>query len=160
MDIKERIEILLHFKNLSPSQFAEQIGVQRSSISHILSGRNKPSLDFIKKIVEHYPEISYDWLIDGSGSLNKKESDSKVDDENPVDYKGKQAEKNDLSSTVNKGSATESLDSDTNVNSSDVDKSNFPSFDSDNKPIEQITVFYKDGSFKTYFPRTKKGSTS
>ncbi len=158
MDIKERIEILLHFKNLSPSQFAEQIGVQRSSISHILSGRNKPSLDFIKKIVEHYPEISYDWLIDGSGTLNKKKSASNVDEEDPVDYKSKQEDESDLFSTVNASSSSIRSQNDTIVNNSTVNKSELPHLEGDDKAIEQITIFYVDGSFKTYYPGIKKGS--
>ncbi|MBN2237873.1 MAG: helix-turn-helix transcriptional regulator [Bacteroidales bacterium] len=65
----KRIKTLISVKNLSPSQFADKLGVQRSSISHILSGRNKPSLDFVLKIVEIYPKISLDWLLKGQGEM-------------------------------------------------------------------------------------------
>ena len=60
-----RLLKILESKNLSASQFAEKIGVQRSSVSHILSGRNKPSLDFIIKIITVFSDISLDWLIKG-----------------------------------------------------------------------------------------------
>ena len=60
-----RLLKILENKNLSASQFAEKIGVQRSSVSHILSGRNKPSLDFIIKIITVFSDISLDWLIKG-----------------------------------------------------------------------------------------------
>lgn len=56
----------------SASSFAEKIGVQRSSISHILSGRNKPSLDFILKILSAYPEVDLYWLFNGKGEFPSK----------------------------------------------------------------------------------------
>jgi len=58
-------------KNLSPAQLAEAIGVQRSGISHILSGRNKPSLDFVMKVLEAYPELNESWLLKGEGEMLK-----------------------------------------------------------------------------------------
>ena len=61
---KRLIEIL-ETNNLSASQFAEKIGVQRSSVSHILSGRNKPSLDFIIKTSSVFSDVSLNWLIHG-----------------------------------------------------------------------------------------------
>lgn len=60
-----RLLEILEKKSLSASQFAEKIGVQRSSVSHILSGRNKPSLDFIIKITSVFNDISLEWLING-----------------------------------------------------------------------------------------------
>jgi transcriptional regulator with XRE-family HTH domain len=65
-----RIQLILKTKNISPSQFADQIQVQRSGVSHILSGRNNPSLDFILKILRTYPEIDADWLLFGKGQMN------------------------------------------------------------------------------------------
>lgn len=62
------IKILSHF-NISATRFAEEIGVQRSSISHILSGRNKPSYDFILKVLEKYPGIDSYWLLTGKGTM-------------------------------------------------------------------------------------------
>ena len=65
MEIKERILLILKNHQLSPSSFADKIGVQRSNISHILSGRNKPSLDLLEKIVLHFPRVNAHWLITG-----------------------------------------------------------------------------------------------
>jgi transcriptional regulator with XRE-family HTH domain len=56
---------------VSPSEFAERIGVQRSSISHVLSGRNKPSIDFLEKILNTFPDIDANWLITGKSSSIK-----------------------------------------------------------------------------------------
>lgn len=75
-----RLLEILEKKSLSASQFAEKIGVQRSSVSHILSGRNKPSLDFIIKITSVFNDISLEWLINGKKtndfSIKKNESTS------------------------------------------------------------------------------------
>ncbi len=68
----ERIQLILKTKNLSPSQFADEIKVQRSGVSHILSGRNNPSLDFITKVLKTYPEIDADWLLFGKGQMTTK----------------------------------------------------------------------------------------
>jgi transcriptional regulator with XRE-family HTH domain len=65
----KRLQKVMDFYGESPSSFAEKIGVQRSSISHILSGRNKPSLDFILKILSAYPEVELYWLINGKGNF-------------------------------------------------------------------------------------------
>ncbi len=62
--LNNTIKSFIVAKNLSPSKFADEIGVQRSSISHILSGRNKPSLDIVQKIIRRYPEIGTDWLLE------------------------------------------------------------------------------------------------
>ena len=68
MIIVERIKQLMKDNELSAAAFADTIGVQRSSISHILSERNKPSLDFILKILDAYPSVSPAWLIKGNAS--------------------------------------------------------------------------------------------
>ncbi len=66
-----RIKKILEHHQLSASLFADKIGVQRSSISHILSGRNKPSLDFILKITNTFNEVDIYWLLNGKGSYPK-----------------------------------------------------------------------------------------
>lgn len=64
---KERLQRILSHYDLSASAFADAIGVQRSSISHLLSGRNKPSLDFVLKVVRAFPEVNLYWLLNGKG---------------------------------------------------------------------------------------------
>jgi transcriptional regulator with XRE-family HTH domain len=65
MLIQERLQIVLKMHNLTPSAFADQIGVQRSALSHVLTGRNKPGLDFLEKILTHFPRVNAHWLITG-----------------------------------------------------------------------------------------------
>jgi transcriptional regulator with XRE-family HTH domain len=69
--MRERIIKFLEIENLSSSKFADDIGVQRSSISHILSGRNNPSFDFIQKILTKYKTLNAEWLIMGTGNMLK-----------------------------------------------------------------------------------------
>ncbi|GAB4020446.1 helix-turn-helix transcriptional regulator [Spirosoma koreense] len=64
MTINDKIKQILIDKNLTPSYFADEIGVQRSSISHILSGRNRPSFDIIQKIIRRFPDLGYEWIME------------------------------------------------------------------------------------------------
>ncbi|GAA3606872.1 helix-turn-helix transcriptional regulator [Flavivirga amylovorans] len=104
----------------SASSFAEKIGVQRSSISHILSGRNKPSLDFILKILSSYPEVDLYWLFNGKGSFPSK---GKFEEPKPILKK-----ETDLFS-INETPPTKTPG---------------------DKEIERIVIFYSDGSFKNF----------
>jgi transcriptional regulator with XRE-family HTH domain len=72
--MKERLQELLTHEHLTPVRFAELVEVQRSSVSHVLSGRNKPSLDFIGKILSAFPHVSPDWLILGTGEYKRTPS--------------------------------------------------------------------------------------
>ena len=65
--MEERLKLFLAMEGLSPSQFADKLGIQRSGVSHLLSGRNKPSFEFINKMLLTFPKINPDWLITGTG---------------------------------------------------------------------------------------------
>jgi len=122
-----RLKKIIEFYGESASGFAEKIGVQRSSISHLLSGRNKPSLEFILKILSAYPEIDLYWLMNGKGHFppgSKKETIATA------------SEKKDLFSPATaKPQNPETTKITANPN---------------NKAIERIVIFYKDGSFSNF----------
>ena len=71
-DFAMRLQQVIDYYTDSASSFADTIGVQRSSISHILSGRNKPSLDFVLKVLSSYPEVELYWLLNGKGEFPAK----------------------------------------------------------------------------------------
>jgi len=73
-DFTKRLQKVMDFYGESSSSFAEKIGVQRSSISHILSGRNKPSLDFVLKVLSSFPDVELYWLLNGKGSFPKEDN--------------------------------------------------------------------------------------
>lgn len=73
-DFIVRLKKVIQHYQLTASNFADKIEVQRSSISHILSGRNKPSLDFVLKVTSQFPEVDIYWLLKGKGSFPKSNS--------------------------------------------------------------------------------------
>ncbi len=73
--MKDRIRLFLDKENKTSSQFAEEIGVQPSGVSHVLSGRNKPSLDFVLKMLSTYRDLSSDWLLFGKGEIYRSENE-------------------------------------------------------------------------------------
>jgi transcriptional regulator with XRE-family HTH domain len=72
-EMKDRIAHIIRAKNLTAAEFATRLGIQPSNISHLLSGRNNPSLDFVKKLKETFPEYNLDWIIFGRGPITVSE---------------------------------------------------------------------------------------
>ncbi|MDC1226587.1 helix-turn-helix domain-containing protein [Algibacter sp.] len=101
-DFIKRLQKIMDYYGESASSFAEKIGVQRSSISHILSGRNKPSLDFILKILSAYPEVDLYWLFNGKGEFPSaiKIEDTKQETIAPALNYGKLLSETDKNKTI------------------------------------------------------------
>ena len=76
LDFAQRLNKVMDYYQLSAAAFADKINVQRSSISHLLSGRNKPSLDFVLKVLDEFKDVELYWLLNGKGSFPKKEDTS------------------------------------------------------------------------------------
>ena len=77
MNIAKRLEKFIEIKKLSKSAFANKIGIQRSTLAHFFSGRNKPSSDFFLKIKETYPDLDLNWLISGKKRVKSKKTQIK-----------------------------------------------------------------------------------
>lgn len=155
-DFIKRLETILEYYNLSASSFADKIGVQRSSLSHLLSGRNKPSLDLILKIVSEFPEVDLYWILNGKGNFPKSESSDVFSNSQFTPTLPSNPEKTDEG---NKDLQTELFpvpDSNAEKNRvNEISQENFSNMrilcnsvnDSD---IERIVLFFKDGTFKEY----------
>ena len=148
-DFIKRLEIILDYYNLSASAFADKINVQRSSLSHLLSGRNKPSLDFIIKVIEVFPEVDLYWILNGKGSFPKSENlvPTNLEMENKsssISNKDNINQEIDLFSQEEK--ATPPTLSDRNAVESIKIENN------SDEEIERIVVFFKNGTFKNYRP--------
>ncbi|MDX1446091.1 helix-turn-helix transcriptional regulator [Lishizhenia sp.] len=129
MSIQDRLKMIMKMNNLNASSFADKVGVQRSSVSHILSGRNKPSLDFIQKTLNTFPRVSGDWLV--SGKQPSKEPAAQVNNAS-----GPKVEpKNEQVSAINPAQAPQSLAQKNTASQ---------------KTVEKIVYFYTDGTFKEY----------
>ena len=136
-DFIKRLENLLEYYNLNASSFADKIGVQRSSLSHLLSGRNKPSLDFVMKISEEFPEVDLYWILNGKGSMLKNTSPSQAKKENE---------------TVPENSGKEEIQTENKITS---ETTHLPFREIQNlEQIEKIVVFYKNGTFKDYIQKS------
>lgn len=174
MDLKERISKVITYSELSLSEFADEIEVQRSSISHITSGRNKPSLDFLMKIKNRFPELEWEWLIEGQGEMLKKPVipiETKATPE-----KSKPSSLPDLFSLINDEAfgITESEDrvapenpQESNISElvdekqkiSDSQRLEIPkpvipieAIDKQDVKIKRIVFFYENGKFETFEP--------
>ncbi|MCP2024929.1 transcriptional regulator with XRE-family HTH domain [Flavobacterium sp. HSC-32F16] len=150
-DFVKRLEIILDYFGLNASSFADKIGVQRSSMSHLLSGRNKPSLDFVMKILDVFPEVDLYWILIGKGNFPKSENEtlqfgSKADLKNEDSL----ASSNENYPGVDLFSQLQYEEEKPIIkNLAEPKKSNL-SFEEDE--IEKIVFFYKNGTFKAYVP--------
>ena len=126
----ERLEFLMENNQLNATAFAEKIGVQRSSVSHILSKRNKPSLEFMLKIYEHFEEVNLEWLILGNQNIPLPTPPKDTNETLEMDLI-QEDQKKEIAQNV------QAFDG--------VQK---------NEEVSQIIQLYKDGSFRTYFPKS------
>ena len=76
--MNNRLQQFLELENLTPARLADMLGVQRSGLSHILSGRNKPSYDFLTRILTKFPHINADWLMTGRGKAYRENAESVI----------------------------------------------------------------------------------
>lgn len=156
-DFIKRLETILDFYGLNASSFADKINVQRSSMSHLLSGRNKPSLDFIMKIIEVFPEVDLYWLLNNVGEFPKKtqktENDNvdknseKVKFHSPRSY-DENVISHDLFSKIN----LEENEKGKNLTPEKFPEPNNSEFMKKEDEIEKIVFFYKNGTFRVYIP--------
>ncbi len=135
-DFTKRLQKILEFYSLSAAAFAETIDFNRSTISHLLSGRNKPSLEFVMKLYQKFPEVNIDWLLFGKGnfpstlSSTSTNSEIKTQKENTVTFEQKPK---DLFSEEILADTQQTIQTGKN-----------------SKQIERIVIFYSDGTFNDY----------
>lgn len=146
-DFIKRLEKILDYYALNASAFAEKIDVQRSSLSHLLSGRNKPSLDLILKITDEFPEVNLYWLLKGKGQFPGSSDDGVPIAEPKI--KAPAPEKITATTQPDLWDAVEP----TAPVLPKTETRPFPLPDSPTeKAIEQIVIFYRDGTFQHYNP--------
>lgn len=144
--MKERLLDFLKAENKSSAQLAEEIGVQASGISHILSGRNNPSLDFVLKMLEKYQFLSTDWLLFGKGSMYKDIKMQTLFDEN---IGINQDDDPKLIKNEPRKSEIEFQD----IRKDQLNKDSAVPFKNRTSAVEKIVWFYDNNSFEEYFPQ-------
>ena len=172
MDLNSRVQKIINYSELSSSEFADEIGVQRSNISHVLSGRNKPSLDFLMKIKDRFSEIQWEWLIEGKGAMISSENEvtstpssylleeSKINDDEPIitglfsipsqeiDENTKQEEvKSEISEPIQYNIVENTPEISENKNISETEAPT-----KKGNSIKKIVFFYENGKFEVFEP--------
>lgn len=132
MDLVDRFRYIMKLNQLSASAFADKIGVQRSSVSHVLSGRNKPSLEFIQKVLRNFPRVDANWLVDGS---TKGAADKVI------------SAPNDLFETKETTKAIEQPEE--NVATKTEEETTRKQ---EKQRVQRIVVFYTDNTFEEFKP--------
>jgi len=163
----KRIGQIIDDLKISKAEFAKEIDVQRSSISHITSGRNKPSLDIVLKILERYPQYSTDWLLFGSGKKFNQTEDHIINEKHTLPDKkdvtkittSEKPESQNVYNTNTKNNVDKSKQTSDDLHNEtqtvNVNKStqvNQTIFSNGIAP-EQVLVLFDDSTFKTYKKR-------
>lgn len=157
--MKERLIQLLDLEQLSPSKFADIIGVQRSSISHVISGRNKPSFDFLQKTLKAFPGLNATWLMLGEGTMYEQMGrnisgnlfDSQVEPEGPTEELISETEEGHTEIEPPE-STPESPAPAQNMESSLKAEAIKELASSGAKRIVQVMVIYEDDTFRAFLP--------
>lgn len=153
--MREKLQLLMNAENLTGSRLAEYLGIQPSSISHIMSGRNKPSLDFVQKILQRYPRINPDWLlldseqmyrIESAEATTPQNSELLFDDPSAATMSAKQT----VDSPANEQSAVTTSNSPAESNPADNYASLIPP---QGRGVKRVIVMFDDHSFESYEPR-------
>lgn len=144
-DFVNRLTRLLNHFEQTASSFSDTIGVQRSSLSHLLSGRNKPSLDLIMKIHERFPEVNLYWLLKGEKPFLCDEEIKNITEKK----QGEITETFELQKTEF-DQCNQSIPATEEIKEKETSQPNLTSDHAN--PIEQIVVFYKNGTFKNFNP--------
>lgn len=140
--MKDRLAKIMEYYGKSAARFSEEIGIQRSSISHIISGRNQPSYEFILKILNKYPELNAEWLLKGEGQMIKETVNKKKDNKPNLftNYEIKNQSESEEQKEIN--------DNQENTEKKNRDKINVTNVNN----IEKIVLFYENGIFIEYSP--------
>lgn len=145
----KRLQKIMEYYELSASSFSDKIEVGRSSISHILSGRNKPSLEFVMKIVKTFPEVELYWLLNGKGNFPKTEQEAVPPTPSATTQKdlgAKQISQSESSTPKNQQEVFNFENIPGNLKRTDTAHTTTQS----KKEIKKVIIFYQDGTFEAF----------
>jgi transcriptional regulator with XRE-family HTH domain len=159
MEELDRIKKIMQTEELNSAQFAAEIGIQGSTLSHILNGRNNPSLDVHKKILNRFRTVSSDWLILGIGSMYRSEKQSQAPtlfdsiDENAsksVVSDTKNTEKNDLTFSFNQQRISQTPETPIQLQQEAIQSTFQAAIEPISKSVRKIIVYYTDNTFQEF----------
>lgn len=147
--MKDRILRVMEHEGLTPSKFAETIGIQRSAMSHIISGRNNPSLDVLTKILERFTYVDSDWLLFGKGNMMREHTSIEPDLFTNTTI---------FPSTVQRTPEYRKetgVETPENIQKTPVIEQIIP-IERSSKNVSKIMIFYSDNTFETFIPEKNK----
>ncbi len=148
-EIKDRLQMIMESVHLTSGAFAESIGIQQSTLSHIINGRNKPSLDVIMKVHQRYSHIHLDWLLYGKGAMTDEtlspatEKLPSLFDENAINPVGIANE-----SKYRRENALEPPLSE----SKEIVRQEIKYIEKPSRKITEIRIFFDDNTYETFKP--------
>ncbi len=156
MDINEKIREFIIYKDLQPSKLADELGISRPMMSHVLSGRNKPNIEIVMKILSKYPDLNPEWLNGNAPNMFREGASQES-------YLQENRQENKYITPTIQPNSTQNLFNNQNnqqeIEEEKTEKIRFQennevqqkkSKKSEGKTIEKIIVFYTDKSFDTY----------
>jgi len=156
--MEDRIRKFMEYKGISPSELADTIGVQRSNVTHVLKNRNKPSFQFIEKMLQVYPDLNAKWLLLGTGPMVEAPVKSRTLFDQltePVTAQSPEPVTPEVKPTINEPAPIETkeiISSPPPTEKKIADNIIQDQFFSPEKPVERLIVFFKDQTFKVYYP--------
>ena len=145
--MNKRLQQFLAAENISQAQFAETLGVARASVSHILSGRNKPGFDFLESMIRHYPALNFEWLLTGRGRMYDGAKSALDAPARPISpLPDESGDSLFAAAEYRQESVAEAPTSRQNISTDDL-VSKAQSINN-KKNISKIVVFYSDGTFQ------------
>lgn len=147
-NMKERIIKIMECERMGQAQFASAIGIQRAAMSHIISGRNNPSLDVMTKILHRYPQINPDWLLLGKGEMLR--------DNTPAMEPADNIAKNPPQIQVVPEGHQELPFQEFRKELENSEKAWAVSVERPSKTVSKIMVFYSDNTYDTFVPEKQE----
>lgn len=141
----DKIQLIMDKHQLNASSFAEKIGVGRSSLSHILSGRNKPSLDFVMSVLDHFDEVNFEWFTSDSDRYPDPKNPTVAQStmRSPEQKTPSPPTQSQSNSYMNKEEAPHK------TSENDLSKS-MNTKSEKGKNISKVILFYEDGTFESF----------
>ena len=159
--MKERIIEIMQLLNCTPTQFANAIGVQRTTLQHILNGRNEPSLRFIMAIHEGFPQIDLEWLLYGKGNAFGESSRQSAENQGYPLFPGIEnslfpVSDKDISENLNVSEEKKASNSRKRANNKGFNGDENIVHDCTSKRIKEVLIFFEDGTYQKFLPELKK----
>lgn len=150
--MKDRLQQLIDNEHLSPSKFADEVGLNRPAVSHILSGRNKPGFDALQRILQRFPRLNASWLITGEGEMYARNDEAGTqgsllfaeDDENADNWAGEHEsiKETGVKTVVNTSKVIENQQNSISITAA--------------AKVKKIAVFYTDNTYEEFIPLQKE----